>query len=135
MSEQNPYAPPTAFPPQTPSDPAPIDLALVDQRKIEDVIRESRNFHWVLLLSIVCIPLAGIFIPIWYLLHLWQWQSLAQKYPALLVAGLPKYSIQTRFKSCRWKLVASFIVGIVNLGLMLLVVLDRIFKIFFFSNG
>ena len=118
MTDQNPYAPPIN-PPESPPDPAPIDLNPVDRRNIEDLIRESRNLYLVVLLSIICIPLAGIFIPAWYLFQLWQWQTLAQKYPALLTAGLPRHSIQTRFKSCRWKLIASIVVGVIDIAILL----------------
>ena len=119
MSDKNPYAPPISNPPEPPPDPAPIDLDPVDRRKIEDLIRESRNLYLVVFLSIICIPLAGLFIPVWYLLHLRQWQSLAHKYPALLVTGLPRHSIQTRFKSCRWKLIASIVVGVIDIAILL----------------
>ena len=73
MSDKNPYAPPISNPPEPPPDPVPIDLDPVDRRKIEDLIRESRNLYLVVFLSIICIPLAGLFIPVWYLLHLRQW--------------------------------------------------------------
>lgn len=115
MSDQNPYSPPSFHPPPTPTEPLaeldPIGLSPKDRQKIEDLISEAKKYYLGIFTCIFCIPFGTLFFPAWYLFLLVKWNSFAAKYPALLEEGLPTDSIQTRFKSSRWKLILGSTVG------------------------
>jgi len=69
-------------------------------------------------MSILCYGCGAFALPIWYSMRLLQWQSLANKYPALLANGVPRGSLQAKFKAALWKLVLGIVVG----GLLFLII-------------
>ncbi len=121
MTEQNPYATPTAT--EITRDPAPIDLDPKDRKKVEAVIKDAGQFWLAIILCLLCSAIGALIIPIWYLIRLLQWNSLAGKYPALVSDGVPANSLQAKFKSSQWKLIVGMVVGGVVFAFVMLYVL------------
>ena len=111
MTEQNPYATPTYTEPK--SEFVPINLDPKDRKKAEAVIKDAGQFWLAIVLCFVCSAIGALIVPIWYLIRLLQWHSLAGKYPELLAEGVPSSSIQAKFKSSQWKLIVGMAVGAV----------------------
>ena len=118
MSNQNPYAPPISPLPEPPSDPAPIEFEPKDHRKIRALVSDANGFWLAIPMSILCYGCGAFALPIWYSMRLLQWRSFANKYPALLADGVPRDSIQAKFKASLWKLTLGITVG----GLLFLVI-------------
>ncbi len=121
MSEINPYSAPTST--GTNSDHASIILHAKDRAKVEAIIKDARQFWLAIFLCILCSAIGAIIIPIWYLVRLLQWHSLAGKYPELLALGFSPNSIQTRFRTSKWRLIAGIVVGGIMFALIVLVAL------------
>ena len=118
MSDKNPYAPPISPLPEPASDPAPIEFEPKDHRKIRALVSDANGFWLAIPMSILCYGCGAFALPIWYSMRLLQWQSLANKYPALLANGVPRGSLQAKFKAALWKLVLGIVVG----GLLFLII-------------
>ena len=108
-TENNPYATPTQI--GAAQDSVPIDLEPKDRIKVEAVIKDAGQFWLAIILCILCSAIGAFIIPVWYLVRLLQWNSLANKYPALMSDDVPAKSIQARFKSSQWKLITGMVVG------------------------
>jgi len=128
MSDQNPYASPISAPPKPPSAPTTIDLEPKDRRKIKALISDANGFWLAIPMSILCYGCGAIVLPTWYSLRLLQWKSLANKYPALLIDGAPRGSIQAKFKSSHWKLILGIAVGCLLLLVIVILILVQYFS-------
>ena len=66
---------------------------------------------------------AALFFPIVYTIRLWQWNSLAKKYP-VLVAPQSAGQLPKRFKAAQWKLIVGMIAGfLIFIGLLVWLIL------------
>ena len=110
MSEENPYAAPSASPKSDVLDEDyRIRLEARDHQKAEAIIKDAGQFWLAIIISI----LGTIINPIWYTVRLIQWNGLAKKYPALLASDVPAKSMQARFKSSQWKLITGVVAGLI----------------------
>ena len=125
MNEPNPYKAP-ASPAIVGSDPSDIILDPKDLKKAQAVVKDAGQFWLAILLCILCSIIGALLIPIWYTVRLVQWNSLANAYPALVVANAPKASFAAKFKSSRWKLIVGLVVGVVIFGWVILNVFTAI---------
>jgi len=110
MTDPNPYAAPTS-PTLDQPDPSSIILEPKDMKRAEAVVKDAGQFWLAILVCVLCSILGALLIPFWYTFRLWQWNSLARKYPELVADGTPKNSFQAKFKSSRWKLIVAIVVG------------------------
>ena len=133
MTEQNPYATPI----ETEADPkaVPIKLEPKDRKKVETVIKDAGQFWLAIILCILCSGIGAFIVPIWYLVRLVQWNSIARKYPELLFQPVPPNSIQARFQSSQWKLIVGLVFGCVVLVFVLLYFFLLIFAFASVSPG
>ena len=122
MSEENPYASPSVNPPVDPLEEYRIRLDGRDQKKAEAVVKDAGQFWLAIILCVFCSGLGSIIVPIWYTARLMQWSRLANKYPDLMAADVPKKSFQAKFQSSQWKLITGLIFGCFVLGLVMLYV-------------
>lgn len=114
MSEENPYAAPSASPKSDVLDEDyRIRLEARDHQKAEAIIKDAGQFWLAIIICIACSILGAIIIPIWYTVRLIQWNGLAKKYPALLASDVPAKSMQARFKSSQWKLITGVVAGLI----------------------
>lgn len=125
MTEQNPYAAPSSTEPA--HDPSPVDLDPKGLAKVEAVVKDAGQFWLAIILCVVCSGIGGLIVPIWYLVRLLQWRSLANKYPALLSNGAAPGSIQAKFQSAQWKLIVGLVVGAIIFAMVVLYILTLVF--------
>ena len=89
-----------------------------DQSKLHAIIKDAEGFWLTIILCFLSFAIACPFVAAAYARRLNHWSYLAKKYPELLASGVPRNSIQARFKAARWKLVAGLsVVSVVFVGL------------------
>ena len=126
MNDPNPYSPPTTnvVAQEVESD---FGLSPKDLKKAKAIIKDANQFWLAIILCVVCTMVAALIFPIWYTFRLWQWNSLAKKYP-VLVAPQSAEQLPTRFKSAQWKLIVGMIAGfLIFIGLLALLFLPAAF--------
>ena len=112
MTNQNPYATPQSADTHLERSPQ-IVVAPEDHKKLETVIKDAGQFWIAIILCLFCSAIGAFIVPIWYLVRLMQWNSLAKRYPSLVADSVPPNSIQAKFKSSQWKLIVGIVVGAV----------------------
>ena len=105
MNDDNPYSPPTTAWSTTRDDQSEIELN--DLTKIRNLLSEANRFWIVILLCAFLGPILTVLMPIWYGARLSQFGKLAKQYPSLLNQDARPGSLEKKFQSAKWKLIAG----------------------------